>query len=534
MATKLGKLIKKVTTKVKDVVKKGTTAVKNIASKASSANLGASASGAFNSGKTSTASKNLDNSNSANTVSAIKNSPSGKAETASNAQKKATEKAIGEIYTKKSSGGGGARVTADDPDVVARANEIIRTGGSGGLSLVGTTPRSNDPRLGSPVARSSSAAIVSSLGTTSAPSSLAGISGSSAAVAMPGAAVSTPSISTAQAGLAGSQEYTEGSLQDLEQKRQEALKQQTEEKKGFLDNIFKTSPQEAGEDAADEIDFSAKQYFRDRKVKEAEIETLNSEFNAAKQAMEEQIALSYDKLGSNDFINNQIAQIQRNAAPKLNYLAAEINTKQATLALMEDNFEQARSYIQEAITNATANQRYKLEAYSAYMEANQPLIDAIDDQYKNAINFGYDIAAKEYDRAVDEKEKVGDLMLDYNGRGAGIKITDSYEDAVRKASPYSVVKATGSGSNSKVEADIRGDLYDLKYNQGLSDDEIFIRLRTLYSPSEISDSSLQGIIGGGGTSSGSMFDSTPVDIGKAISSGGLTIDGVYNSLFGSN
>lgn len=195
-----------------------------------------------------------------------------------------------------------------------------------------------------------------------------------------------------------------------------------------------SSPMEARAAAQAETGIKPGEYFADQKAKIAEIAALTDEYNGVKQAMEEQIAQSRDKLGTNNFINNQIQQIERNAAPKLNRLSANINAKVAVAQALQGNFREAQSYVNQAVQDATADTKYKFDLFNTFYQANQDSFNRIDSVYKNSFSAALEIARDEHDTNVKNKSTIGELMLKYNVNGAGITFDDDISEAYRKAS----------------------------------------------------------------------------------------------------
>ena len=172
------------------------------------------------------------------------------------------------------------------------------------------------------------------------------------------------------------------------------------------------------------------EYFADQKSRITEIESLTTEYNAVKAARDQQIAQTNDKLGSMNFINNQIAQIERNSAPKLNEISANVNAKAATLQALQGNFAEARQYADQAVADATAEQKYQFDLFSTFYQINQDQIERLDSKYQNAFNQSLQLAQQEYENARQDKQAVADLMLQYYE--SGININDTLDQALQK------------------------------------------------------------------------------------------------------
>lgn len=510
MATKVGNILKKVKNAVVSTVKNVVSTAKNVVK---SGNLGASA---INS--KSTKSNPAVITNLKTTTTPLKTSEVNKA---------VTSGALTPVNKPK---------TTTDLTKLRTTNNSLNMSDVPKLSVKTTGTTSSGSTSRSSGSQSGAQAMISSLGSTVAPSSTGSIN---SGISSPSVPYVKPTIGNATAAMAYNtanqvlDEKNESEFDRMQRVEAERIQAAAAEKKGVLDTIFgkQKTPSEIREDAADEIGFNAKQNFAERAAARAEINELSLEYNRVKEAMDMQIAQSTDKLASNNFINNQIAQIERNAAPKLNRIAADINVKQANEAMLRGDFEDAQSFMREAVTLATADTKYKLDVANAYDEANKPVLDFLDEKYKTAMTEYLRRTKEAHEQDVKNKENVADLMLNYNYLGAGIKLTDTYEQAVMKAARFDRTpsKGGGGGSSNKIESSVREDLYALIYDQKLSAQEAYTRLRTLYSRSEISDSQLQAIVGIGGLSNSTRPDQ--LNLQDSINSGGLQIDSVYNSLF---
>lgn len=251
----------------------------------------------------------------------------------------------------------------------------------------------------------------------------------------------TGNISNAIAGTSGVSSYIE-TQQQMAAERQKQIEAQIQAlnttTQPLLDRLLGSpSPMEARLAAQQQTGIDPANYFAEQKSKIAEIESLTQEYNATKAMMEQQIAATNDKLASNNFINNQIAQIQRNAAPRLNMMSANINSKAATLQALQGNFNEAQNFVNQAVQDATAEYKYNMDLYTTFYEMNRSVIESLDAPYQQAYEAALGMAEMEYKRAVEEAQAVGQLMMD--NPKAGITMTDDYLTAAQK-----VARAGGS------------------------------------------------------------------------------------------
>jgi len=211
-----------------------------------------------------------------------------------------------------------------------------------------------------------------------------------------------------------------------QQKTQQTLLEKFLGKNG--ENV--TSPSEARQNAWDETGIDVEKYFAKQEAGIKEIESLTNDYNAVEAARDQQIAQSNDKMASMNFINNQTAQIERNAAPKLNEISANINAKAATLQAQQGNYAEARSYVNDAVQAATADAKFKFDMFSTFYEINKDNFDRVESIYSDAFKNQMAIAQQDYEVQLAEKQMIGEYMLKYPT--AGLSMNDSLSDASRK------------------------------------------------------------------------------------------------------
>jgi hypothetical protein len=241
-------------------------------------------------------------------------------------------------------------------------------------------------------------------------------------------------------------------LAELQQKQSEALlareKENQKQQQTFMDKILGkngenlTSPTEARDQAWQDTGMDVQKYFAKQEAGIKEIESLNNDYAAIVAARDQQIAQTNDKMGSMNFINNQTAQIERNAAPKLNEISANISSKAATLQAQQGNFAEARSYVNDAIDAATADTKFKMDMFTTFYNINQDNFERTQSIYADAFKNQMAIAQQEHEENVAQKTLIGEYMMKYPT--AGLKITDSFEEASRKIG--AIAKTTGVGS----------------------------------------------------------------------------------------
>lgn len=242
-------------------------------------------------------------------------------------------------------------------------------------------------------------------------------------------------ISGASAGTASLGTFFDTLVKQNEEnarQRAEAEKTRQAETQSTLSKLMSsiTSPAAARTAAQAETGITPANYFAEEKAKIEEIGKLTEEYNSVKAARDAQIAGTQDKLASMNFINNQTAQIERNAAPRLNELSANINSKAAVLQALQGRFNEAQTYVNQAVQDATANTKYQMDLFNTFYQINQDSIDRLDTIYQDAFKTKMSLAQTAYEQDVKSKTDIGNLMI--KNPQAGISMTDTLEQAYAK------------------------------------------------------------------------------------------------------
>jgi hypothetical protein len=172
------------------------------------------------------------------------------------------------------------------------------------------------------------------------------------------------------------------------------------------------------------------QYQSDISSRTAEINTLTEQYNKTVAARDQQIAKTQDKYASTNFISNQSAQINRNAAPELNRISADINAKAAQLQVSQGQVQNAQKYIAQMVDAVTADYKDTYDMYRQLQSENETVYNNLRSDYKEAYTAQMNNAKDTWQYAREEATKVGSLMLD--NPQAGIDPHDTLEEALTK------------------------------------------------------------------------------------------------------
>jgi hypothetical protein len=207
---------------------------------------------------------------------------------------------------------------------------------------------------------------------------------------------------------------------------------QQEQTQSWLDKLTGSkSPSEVKADEFANIGVKPTDYFTQNAADIAELDALSKDYNAAVATRDEQIAKATGVPGQDlNFMNNQIAQIERNAAPRLNQMSADINSKAAIMEAKSNRWTEAQNYVNQAVSDYTADLKWNFDMYNAIYDQNQDIIDRLDTKYQNALSESKDSAEKAWTLALNEQTEVGNLMI--QNPQAGIQIGDSLATAQQK------------------------------------------------------------------------------------------------------
>lgn len=294
--------------------------------------------------------------------------------------------------------------------------------------------------------------MVSTLPVAQAPTNVNQMTPAIATPTLPTIKQQNGNIATAVAGTKGVETQLDV-LQQQEKDRAAAAKTEadrisaeTASTKNSLTSLFKSTPSQADsrKNAFGDIGVDPASYFTDQKTKIAEIGSLTEDYNKAKAEKDAAIAaLQGQGRGIPlDILNNQADEIERRYAPRLSEMSANINAKSAVLQALQGNFHEATSYVNQAVDDATADTKFKVDTLKTFYDINQDSISRLDQNYRDALNNSISMAEKQYAEDKANKKFAADNMIKYPN--AGIQMGDSQFDVARK------VAAVGGDTSSQI------------------------------------------------------------------------------------
>jgi len=174
--------------------------------------------------------------------------------------------------------------------------------------------------------------------------------------------------------------------QQAMQQQQQAMQQQTANQ-SRLDKIlgsFQNLGQQRDQALQSVWGQSQQQYFADRAAKRAEIETLQNDYNATVAQRDKQIADQMGGMASMNFINNQVAQINRNANVILGQKSANINTKLAVMQMQNGDYQEAMKSANQAVNDWVKAKEIEYDMAKTFYNENADLIKSLGKDVKDA------------------------------------------------------------------------------------------------------------------------------------------------------
>jgi len=248
-----------------------------------------------------------------------------------------------------------------------------------------------------------------------------------------------PDVSTAKSRLDYYQQQIDYQEKEAERKKAEYEAEQkayeTKKEEWWSDIEDMPTVEEKRESEYTEIGIDPAEYFKEQRSMTAEIGSLMEAYDSKVVKMEEALVKIEDRPGLGmDLQQRSINERKKEFNIELSQLSSQIKTKMAIMELKSNNFEQARSFVQEAINDYTYDLRLEYEQFEAFVSENKDVIDDLKTEYKEALTQAQSFAFAKWQEEENKAEQIGDLILKYPS--AGITFDDSLEEATRKASEW--------------------------------------------------------------------------------------------------
>jgi hypothetical protein len=213
------------------------------------------------------------------------------------------------------------------------------------------------------------------------------------------------------------------------------------EKKSWTDkftSLFGQTQEEKRSAEYEELGFDPTTYFAERKADIAEMESLYESYNA-KVAERDNAVAGVEGVGMpQSWMDERKSVITNKYNAELNLMAARINSKAAIIEAKQGNYNEARSLVDEAVSDYTADMKFQYSQFQEFMEMNQEFLDDLGADYKETLNKMDSALLQKIQITEEEKTNIGNMMLQYPN--AGIQIGDTLAEAQAKASRWSATQ----------------------------------------------------------------------------------------------
>lgn len=239
------------------------------------------------------------------------------------------------------------------------------------------------------------------------------------------------SITEASAGTQGIAEYLTQTAAATDKRIQELDAEQSKARTGLAQYLTSApSREELRARAEKETGMVSANVFADLQGRIKEIGALEEQYNSVVAARDNEIARIQEN-GNMTVDGAQVASraVETKYAIRLNQMSANINARAATLQALQGNYDRAQSYITQAVNDAVADRKDRLQAFSMMYEMNQDTISRLDNRYQDAFKTAISLAQEDYDREFKMKTTLAELQMKYPN--STININGTLDEAFR-------------------------------------------------------------------------------------------------------
>ena len=232
-------------------------------------------------------------------------------------------------------------------------------------------------------------------------------------------------------------EFYKARIDDLEKREEERRKEEADRRKAFeaerkekkstLDKVLSRGEQREKE--FEEIGVDEKQYFTEQKAAIAEVGALMADYDALAARKDTRIAEIESMAMIESAQTTEKIKAEKQFNIELSQKASQINTKLAIQEMENNNFEQARDFVNTAIDDYEFELKLELEEYQSFLDENEAAFEELDEEERDIINETWAIKQAEF-AAVDENEQAnGDAI---KAGYTTVKIGDTKEERFKK------------------------------------------------------------------------------------------------------
>jgi len=138
------------------------------------------------------------------------------------------------------------------------------------------------------------------------------------------------------------------------------------------------------------------------------------------------------------FISQQQARVAENYDRRISTISSHLGTEVALYEAKQGHIQQARSMVAEIVDAYTFDTKMELEKHTMFLDINRDEIAMLDQSYQQTLQESQRYWEKQHEQERAEREAVLNLMLEYDQ--AGVSLDDSIEDAVKKSAEWSGIQ----------------------------------------------------------------------------------------------
>lgn len=185
----------------------------------------------------------------------------------------------------------------------------------------------------------------------------------------------------------------------------------------------------------EEMGIEPEKFFEKQEATIAEIGSLMTEYDKLVAQKEQAIDRVQNQTGADiGFLNRETREVENSYNIRLSQMSSGIKTKMAIMEMKQGNFNQARDFVREAVSDYTYELQIDYATFQQFREENKDAIKQLDTEYQQALDKAEQAKLSELELVETEKNAVADLML--RVPDAGISISDTLEEATQKTQQF--------------------------------------------------------------------------------------------------
>lgn len=237
--------------------------------------------------------------------------------------------------------------------------------------------------------------------------------------------------------------------------RQEEARKEAEKTSTMWDKFLgKPGTEEKRDIEFEEIGVDAKEFFAEQEAGIAEIESLRNDYDSTVAMKDQSMLREENRLGTMQTISGRMNVVEKEWNIRLSQKAAGINTKLAIMEMQNGNFEQARSFVDQAVRDYTYDMKLEYDMIQKFEDDNKDAIAELDAEYKDILAETKNIIFGRFEFEEAKAKDIGNLMLQYPT--AGITFEDTMEQAIAKGSRWAAAQPTTTGAPTVIGTEATG------------------------------------------------------------------------------